>query len=275
MIKTKISLVILSLSVFLFGCNSQSSNAPMTPDMAKNMIKLRGFEADESGLIKAVRANDTAIIKAFYDAGVTPNAKDEKGETALNVAIQNSELKTIKALAEKADINLKDGSGNSPLYLAFQKKNEDAFNYLLEKGADVNASGTSGKITNQSLLYLAVTRGRDDLTAKLLEKGANPNIADSANSTPLQEICVRNDAKIESVKQLLEKGANPNTQDVSGNSALILIASNKEIAAATRVEITKLLLANKADKTLKTLKGKTALDWAKQAGNADAVSLLK
>lgn len=259
----------------MFGCNSQSSDSPMTPDMAKNMIKLRGYEPDESGLIKAVKANDTAMFKAFWDAGVTPNAKNDKGETALNLAIQNSELKTIKAIAEKADINLKDGLGNSPLYLSLQKKNEDAFNYLLEKGADVNASGTSGKITNQSLLFLVITRGRDELIPKLLEKGANPNAADNSNSTPLQELCVRNDTKVENVKQLLEKSADPNIQDKNGNSSLILIAANKEIAAATRVEITKLLLSNKADKNLKTIKGKTALDWAKENGNADVVSLLK
>ncbi len=275
MIKTKISLAIVSASLFMFGCNSQPSNAPLTPDMAKNMIKLRGFEPTEAGFVKAVKSNDTAIFKAFYDAGVSPNAKDEKGESALNAAIQDSDMKTIKALAEKADINFKDGLGNSPLHLALQKKNEDVFNFLLEKGADVNASGTSGKITNQSVLYLAVTRGRDDLIPKLLEKGANPNAADNSNATPLQEVCIGSTASFETAKLLIGKGANPNTQDNKGNTALIFIAANKEIAAVTRVEIVKLLLANKADKSLKTSNGKTALDWAKESGNSDVVSLLK
>jgi uncharacterized protein len=275
MIKTTSLLIVILACLFMFGCNSQSSDAPLTPDMAKNMIKLRGYEPTEAGFVKAVKSNDTAIFKAFYDAGVSPNAKDEKGESALNAAIQNSELKTIKTLAEKADLNFKDGLGNSPMYLAFQKKNEDAFNLLLEKGADVNASGTSGKITNQSLLYLVVTRGRDDLTAKLLEKGANPNAADSANATPLHEVCVGSEAKAETVKQLLEKGANPNAQESNGATPLIYIASNKEVVAATRVEIIKLLLAAKADKNLKTQKGKTALAWAKEVGNSDAAGLLK
>ncbi len=273
--KNVISLMILSLSLFIFGCNSQSTDAPLTPDMAKNMIKLRGFEPDEAGLIKAVKANDTAILKAFWDAGVTPNAKDEKGITALNLAIANGELKTIKALAEKADINLKDSSGNSPMYLALQKKNDDAFNLLFEKGADANASGKSGETTNQSILYLAIARGRNELVPKLLEKGANPNAADSAKSVPLHESCVGGEASVEIVKQLLDKGANPNLQETTGNTPLILIAANKDVDAVKRVEIIKLLLAAKADKTLKTAKGKTALDWAKQQGNNDAVSLLK
>jgi uncharacterized protein len=275
MIKKTISIIIVAVCLTMFGCNSQSADTPLTPDMAKNMIKLRGYEPTEIGFVKAVKSNDTIIFKTFYDAGISPNAKDEKGETALNAAIQNSELKTIKALAEKADINLKDGLGNSPLFLAFQKKNEDALNYLLEKGADVNASGTAGKITNQSLLYLAVTRGREDLITKLLDKGANPNAADNSNATPLHEICVGSGASVEIVKQLLAKGANPNVQESNGATPLIYIASNKELDAVTRTEVAKLLLANKADKNLKSKEGKTALMWAKQVGNNDVLSLLK
>jgi ankyrin repeat protein len=275
MFKKITTLFIVLVSLFMFACNTRTGNEPLTPDMAKNMIKLRGFEPTDAGFVKAVKSNDTAIFKTFYDAGISANAKDEKGESALNAAIQNSEMKTIKALVEKADINLKDGLGNSPMYLAFQKKNETAFNLLLEKGADVNASGTSGKVTNQSLLYLVVTRERDDLIKTLLEKGANPNAADSSNATPLHEVCIGSGAKAETVKLLLEKGANPNTQENNGSTPLIYIATNSDVDSATRVEIVKLLLAAKADKTLKAKSGKTALAWAKEKGNNDIVGLLK
>lgn len=261
--------------VLLSACQRETENAPLTPEMAKSMIKLRGFTADDAGIFKAVKANDTAVLNAFFDAGISPNAINEKGETLLTFAIENSESKIIKSLIEKADINQPDKNGNAPLHLALYKNKEDIFDALLAKNADVNVGGLDGKTKNQTALYLAVIKSREDLVRKLLERGADPNIADSTGYVALGEACTGVGVNPAIVKLLLDKGANPNYQEPSGATALMYIAGNEKISAETRTEILKMLLAKGADKKLKDKKGRTALDAAKQYKLTDAVEVLK
>lgn len=263
------------VSLFLFACQPDDPNATMTPEMAKSMIKLRGFSADDEGLSKAIKANDTAVLKAFFDAGVSPNGFNEKGETPLTFAIQNAENKMIKAVLKKADVNQQDKLGNAPLHLALNKNKDDIFDAILAKNADVNVGGLDGKTKNQTALYLAVVKNREDLVQKLLDKGADPNIADSSGAVALSEACIGAGVNVNIVKMLLDKGANPNYQEVNGVTPLIYIAGNTNATSEARQEVIKMLLAKGADKKLKEKKGRTALDAATQFKNTDAVALLK
>ncbi|MFT5889970.1 MAG: ankyrin repeat protein, partial [Dokdonia sp.] len=62
----------------------------------------------------------------------------------------------------------------------------------------------------------------------------------------------------EIIRFLIEKGADVNITNGYGETATHLSARR----GAGFMEITKLLLANNADLTIKTLKGKTPLDYA-------------
>lgn len=274
--KLKIIIICLVLLTFFSACQRSDINEPMNPDMARSMLRLKGYTADEAGFFQAVKNNDVVILKAFFDAGINPNGFNESGETPLTWAVQYAETKTVKALLDKVNINQQDKKGNSPIHLALLKNKDDVFNALLEKGVDVNVAGRDGKTEGQTVLYLAVIRGNEDLTEKLLAKGANPNQADNGGATPLTEACIGANVKPTIVKMLLDKSANPNLQEnLSGAHSLIWIASNKDISSTKRLEVAKMLLEKGADKSLKDKKGKTALDWAKQSGNKDAVELLK
>lgn len=273
--KTVITIFALVLSIFLISCQRNDTNAPMSPEMAKNMIKLRGFNADEKDLFQAIRAADLTILKAFFDAGISPNATNEDGETALTFAIDKADPKIVKALIEKADINLQDKTGSAPLHLAFLKEKDDIFNSLMEKGADVNVTGRDKTVTNQSVLYVAVIRGKEDIVKQLIAKGADPNIADNQGSIPLAEACVGATVNPPIIKMLLDAGAKPNIQEKQGSTPLIYIAGNRDISSGKRQEVIKMLLEKGADKSVKENTGKTALDWAKQVGDKNAVELLK
>lgn len=273
--KLKITITCLILLTFLVSCQRNNLDEPMNPDMAKSMIRLKGYTADEAGLFQAVKNNDVVILKAFFDAGINPNGFNETGETPLTLAVQYAEAKTVKALLDKVNINQQDKNGNSPIHLALLKNKDDALNALLEKGADVNVAGRDKQVEGQTVLYLAVIRNREDLIEQLLAKGANPNQADNGGAVPLSEACIGASVKPSVVKMLLDKGANPNVQEKNGATPLIYIASNTQISSNRRLEIVKMLLDKGANKSLKDSKGKTALDWAKQVGNKDVVELLK
>lgn len=272
--KLKIYFVLICL-FFAAACADSSDEPPPSPEMTKNMLKLRGFEFNEDGFFKAIRQNDVVAVKGFFEAGMDANSKNRVGETALTFAVANAELKTVKAVAEKADLNLQDNLGQSPLHLALSKQKEEVFDFLLGKNADVNVPGAKDKLKNQTALYLAVSLGNEDLVRKLLDKGADPNIADSEGSIPLAEACVRTRDNQIIVKMLLDKGAKVNLQEKNGRTALFYIAGNKQTSAENRQAIVKMLLDAGADKKIKDEKGKTALDWSKEMGTKDVTDLLK
>jgi hypothetical protein len=272
--KLKIYFVLVCL-VFVAACGGASDDAPASPEMTKNMLKLRGFEFNEDGFFKAIRLNDTAAVKGFFDAGMNPNAKNARGETALTFAVGNAELNTVKAVAEKADINMQDNLGQSPIHLALSKQKDEIFDYLMEKNADVNVGGSKENLKNQTVLYLAVTRGREDLVQKLLDKGADPNVADSNGGIALAEACIGRRLNQNIVKMLLDKGAKINQQEKNGATPLIYLAANKETSAENRRAVAQMLLDAGADKKIKDKDGRTALDWANKQGNKDLVDLLK
>jgi ankyrin repeat protein len=272
--KLKIYFLLVCL-IFAAACGGASDDTPASPEMTKNMLKLRGFEFNADGLYKALRQNDVVAVKGFFDAGMDPNTKNARGETPLTFAVANCELKTIKAVAEKADINMQDNLGQSPLHLALSKQKEDIFQYLLEKNADVNVGGSKENLKNQTVLYLAVTRGREDLVQKLLEKGADPNIADSNSGVALAEACIGSPMNQNIIKMLLDKGAKVNQQEKNGATPLIYLAANKQASAEDRRAVAQILLDAGADKKIKDKEGRTALDWANKQGNKDLVDLLK
>lgn len=260
--------------IFLTACGGSIADT-MPPEMAKNMLKLKGYDFNEKSYFQAIRNDDISAIKAFFDTEINPNARSEKGETPLTFAVQNCEFKTVKVLAEKTNISEQDKFGQTPLHLALSQNKEEIFDYLLENGADINIGGAKGTLKNQTVLYLAVTRGREDLAQKLLERGANPNIIDSEGGTVLSEACIGAPVNPEIIRMLLEKGADVNKKEPNGATPLIYIAANKQTTSDKRTAVVKMLLAAGADKKLKDKDGATALDWAKSVGNTDIVEILK
>lgn len=267
-------LCMLFSTLSFFGSCSSGTKEP-SPEMSKNMLKLRGYKITDEDFFRAIQVGDPAVINGFLQAGINPNAKNERGLTALTYAIINTEPNTVKLLLKKADINLKDDQGNGALQLAIKKDNGRVVEMLLKNNADVNVTGRDGETTNQSPLYTALLSSDMDLFKKLLEKGADPNIADSEGAFPLSEACIRRSADIDTIKLLISKGADVNKIENNGASPLIYAAQNAGVTAETRNEIVKFLLEKGADKSFKDKTGKTALDWALELEHTDTAAFLK
>lgn len=274
--KVKRFICLLAILIVIFaaiGCGARSDET--TPEMAKSMLSLSGFKLTEEDFFRAVRMEDARIVRAFLQAGMNPNAKNEDGETALTFALQKDDEKVVDVLLESADINMKDDKGNAPLHLALKNdKFEPIFEKMLEKGADVNVGGLANTTKDQTVLYIAVLKQREELVQRLLEKGADPNKTDSDGALPLSESVIGS-ANINIARMLLDKGAKINAQEKNGATALMYIASNNQITGTKRAEIVRLFLDKGADKTLKDEKGKTAANYAKDADNKEVVELLK
>ncbi len=272
-LKILTSFFCLALLFSVFGCGQRPDET--TPEMARNMLKLRGYKFSEKEFFRGIKMEDGQVVTAFLQADINPNAKNEKGETALVYAIREKDPKIAKILIEQADINMQDDNGNSPLHTAITYNKDEIVDQLLEKNVDVNKTGAYKLVKNQSPLYQAIIKGNFELAKKLLEKKADPNIADSEGSFPLAEVVVRSDADPEFVKLLIEKGADVNKKESNGSTALLYAASNESLNTETRQKIVKILLDNKADKSIKNKEGQDALYWAKKNGHDGVVELLK
>jgi ankyrin repeat protein len=266
-------MILLCLACLCAACGPRSDET--SPEMAQRMIKLRGFDYDEDGFFRAIRAKDAPTVQLFLQSGMDPNVKNKNGETALTFAVVNSDLDTIENLAAKADLSLRDGAGNTPLFVALKKQNFPVFEYLLGKGADPNSSGTVGSIQNQTALYVAVLIDRPDIIQQLLEKGADPQIADNGGSMPISEQVLAQSPNLETFQLILDRMKDVNQPEKDGSTLLIYAAKNKQMSAGKRQEIIKRLLEKGADKNLKDKKGKTALDYAKENKQPEAIEALK
>ncbi|GIM56717.1 ankyrin repeat domain-containing protein [Capnocytophaga canimorsus] len=73
--------------------------------------------------------------------------------------------------------------GFSPLHLSVNIKNLEAFNYLIERGADINAQDVNGNTVLSSAVF---NYNRDidiygEMITKLIDKGANINLKNNHN----------------------------------------------------------------------------------------------
>jgi ankyrin repeat protein len=83
-------------------------------------------------------------------------------------------------------INIKNHSGESPLFYAAKNDVHEAFLALLEAGADCNVQNRSGK----TLLMIVLDHGMK-YVKPLIEKGANPNIRDTQDETAVSKaVCM-------------------------------------------------------------------------------------
>lgn len=101
------------------------------------------------------------------------------------IAVTKNDVQTAKRLLKNAPelLNAQDETTNNslPLYKAATNGNTDMVEFLIENGADVNATDDDGS----TALSSAVMGGYEETVRCLLEHKANVNIKDKSGITPL------------------------------------------------------------------------------------------
>jgi ankyrin repeat protein len=199
--------------------------------------------SDVTLFFQAVQAGNVGNVKALLDSNASlATAKNEKGQTAFLLAVYSGkkeirdlllargvelelheaaaigQLERVKHFVEKDPALAKSYSPDGfPVFaLPAVFGHMEVAEYLLEKGAEVNAAATNG--TGYNALTGAVASGHTLIVSWLLANGAEPNYRYGAGYSPLLTAAANGHLGILSI--LLASGADLHAKTSDGKTAL-------------------------------------------------------
>eukprot|EP00118_Oscarella_pearsei_P004764 m.20793 g.20793 ORF g.20793 m.20793 type:complete len:1170 (+) comp28085_c0_seq1:96-3605(+) len=140
----------------------------------------------QSPLHIAVKCQRSEHVRLLLMSQAKLSVGDERGRTALHLAVSENALTCIQAILEisPSDINLVDKSGRSALHLACAEGTMEAVSLLLAcRFCSVDLKDGS----LESPLHLATLRNRLDIIEGLLQRGAKVMTRDASGKTALQQ----------------------------------------------------------------------------------------
>jgi ankyrin repeat protein len=195
-------------------------------DLNAKLPGLQGLEGSGgTALHQAVAAVDLVMVKFLIESKADVNAKDGRGNTPL---ITNSETgghteqpEIAKALiAARAAVNTQNIYGETALFKASQE-GADVVRVLLANGADPNLKTKEGTSPAQA----AVGSFDSRVTLQLLIKNKVAlNIKDEEGRTLLHQASIMSDSNAAEI--LIENGSDINAKDTKGFTPLILAVSD-------------------------------------------------
>lgn len=154
----------------------------------------------DDDFFRAVVNDNTSTMSTLFLRGTDPNVRNDKGQVALFLALQQESLKAAASLLAHPDIkvDLENGVGETPLMMAGLKGHVDLMRQLIERGARVQKDGWSP-------IHYAATGPDSRAVELLLDRGAAINARSPNGSTPLM-MAARYGSEA-SVKLLVRRGA--------------------------------------------------------------------
>ena len=208
--------------------------------------------------MEAVKSGNITKVRKFISENVN---QMNAGNPLLHIAYQNKQMDIFDALLEAgANPNLLNEYNETLLLVALMDNNPDVVGKLLAAGVDPNVS--VGKIPP---LYIASENGYLEIVEKLLAYGANVN-KDSDSVTPLHNAIYSESTNL--VKTLLNAGADVNKQTNTGFAPLH-IACERGL-----IDIVGILVDAGANINAITAKGFTPIYIAASFGYDDIVEFL-
>ncbi len=144
------------------------------------------LETSDIPLHYATKQKNPALLKLICDLKADPNALDFHSRTALQLAILENDIDSVKILCEAgADLELTTGTLPKPIFLALDQNRLEIFKYLLQQGAELESSQHTSGDQAQTLTVLQRLQqiGRNDL-AYLVKKSIESERMEESASKP-------------------------------------------------------------------------------------------
>ena len=209
-----------------------------------------------------VEENLRQVQAAVTNEPLLTRTMDSQGWTLLHWAVRVGVTELANWLLDNgADVSARARDGDTPLGFAAEAKNPEMAELLVNRGAELEATGPG-----MAPLHRAAYNGAEQVARVLLAQGANADAGIGKRWTPLH--CAAANGHTHVVRMLLDAGANGNATDSSGTTPLHCAA------VWGQLDVVELLLARGADITLRDSGGETALDGAVKRGHPHICRLL-
>ncbi len=148
------------------------------------VLPLFSLQTSHDEIFEAAKQGDLAKIQALV--GKNPdlvNAKDQEQSTPLHSAAAAGRLKIVEYLIEKgADVNAWNNAHQNPLLYAAYHGRSEIVCLLLEKGAEYSEQDIYGR----NVLHYPSREGHPEVVEILVKKGLDINQEDRGGVTPLR-----------------------------------------------------------------------------------------
>ncbi|OQE44088.1 hypothetical protein PENCOP_c002G00032 [Penicillium coprophilum] len=223
-------------------------------------------EPTETPFLTAAENKHYEIAALLIDAGADINARHLDGRTALNLAVENGDLRLVEALIRKQkDLSgFQNDSKDKALSAAAEKGNSEIFDILLEAGGNLESRSDDG----QTALHFAARSGNCGIINSILDR-KKPLVdeMDNFKKTPL--LIAAENGRHDALTTLLESGANVETQDDKQWTILHYAAKNGDLELVQRLLDLMPSLFDKRNNL-----GQTALVVAANEGQSSVVESL-
>ncbi|RPB09060.1 ankyrin, partial [Morchella conica CCBAS932] len=142
----------------------------------------------------AVSGGNSDVVRMLLAAGSDARVEINSDMTPLGTAVRTGNYEIVRMLIEHHAVL-------TPAHVAASQPSEQNLRMLLDKGADVSATGRRGN----TLLHEAVKNGQEGNVRLLLARGADVAAQNRRGNTPLH-IAVYHGKKV-IIKLLLDSGA--------------------------------------------------------------------
>ena len=249
----------------------------------------------------SARTGDIGMIKEFHKQGSSLEARDDKGQTVLFHAVKGKQHAVIEWLTGKGQANVQavDKQGLTALHVAAQVCDVKSVEILLEHNADVNA------LSSHNLTPLHCIPHSEGIRVLILlhEKGADINAFDKDKNGIVHKAASRGDSASLLFKVASDLGADLQVPGAQGNtpahhaadsgSKIILgLLNQKEIdiqtvrnaagytplmlaARAGKIEAMRFLLERGASYNVADSDGRSLIELSIHWGNPEVISLLQ
>ena len=275
---------------------------------AARLLVNRGSQVEAKGrdgwtsLLAASSNNQSGIVSFLLSEAQASIHAVSTNQTGRNTALHLAAIHNCKTVAsvlinyKKELLTVKNGDGNTPLWMAAAYGNAAVTTILIESGSDVDSVGSSNytalmaailnrhlptirilinsgaslstMVNGENVLHLSAANGFIQETGLILE--LKPQLLDSLNTnyeTPIYK--ARYYGKVEVMHFLISKGADVNIMNRDEKTAFTAAAINGELGAMKELLNSGIVKLNQRDGT-----GRTPLQWVIHLGALPAVQLL-